>query len=185
MEPPNKRRRLSIDVDERNVAGTSGCSTPPRSLSHPVSPPRTRRGKDHPQAIPAEHIELPTETTSSKPTDTGASRTFKSPFQLTWIRDVPDAANMDAVTLGDILGDPMIAECWDFNYLHDIDFLLSHFDQDVRHLVQAHVVHGFWKKEDPSRLMLQVSQSHKLGGSPSQYYAHYHRLTDRGAPANT
>jgi hypothetical protein len=51
----------------------------------------------------------------------------------------------------------LIAECWEFNYLHDIDFLISHFDEDTRHLVQVHVVHGFWKKEDKSRLMLQVS----------------------------
>lgn len=86
--------------------------------------------------------------------DTG-NKTFKSPFQLTWIRDLPPEANTDAVTLGDILGDPLVAECWDFNYLHDIDFLLSHFDQDVRQLVKVHVVHGFWKKEDPSRLLLQ------------------------------
>jgi tyrosyl-DNA phosphodiesterase-1 len=88
--------------------------------------------------------------------DTG-NKTFKSPFQLTWIRDLPPGANTDAVTLGDILGDPLVAECWDFNYLHDIDFLLSHFDQDVRQLVKVNVVHGFWKKEDPSRLLLQVS----------------------------
>lgn len=84
-------------------------------------------------------------------------QTFKSPFQLTWIRDLPEAANADAVTLRDLLGDPLIAECWDFNYLHDIDFLIKAFDEDVRQSVEIHVVHGFWKKEDESRLMLQVS----------------------------
>ena len=64
--------------------------------------------------------------------------------------------NRDTVTLKDILGDPLIAECWEFNYIHDIDFLMGAFDQDVQHLVKVHVVHGFWKKEDPSKLRLQV-----------------------------
>lgn len=85
------------------------------------------------------------------------TKVFKSPFQLTWIRDLPDAANADAVTLRDILGDPLIAECWNFNYLHDIDFLMAQFHRDVRDTVQVNVVHGFWKKEDPSRQRLQVS----------------------------
>jgi tyrosyl-DNA phosphodiesterase-1 len=81
---------------------------------------------------------------------------FKSPFQLTKIRDLPADLNKDTVTLKDILGDPLIAECWEFNYLHDIDFLMAAFDRDIRHLVKVHVVHGFWKREDQSRLALQV-----------------------------
>ncbi|MDA4132160.1 MAG: tyrosyl-DNA phosphodiesterase 1, partial [Thaumarchaeota archaeon] len=86
----------------------------------------------------------------------GRPRRFKSPFQLTAIRDLPAEANVDAVMLRDVLGDPLIAECWEFNYLHDIDFLMGHFDEDVRDLVRVHVVHGFWKREDESRLALQV-----------------------------
>lgn len=94
---------------------------------------------------------------SSSKSSAKEAQTFNSPFQLTRIRDLADAANKDAVTLRDLLGDPLIAECWEFNYLHDIDFLMKAFDEDVRHAVQVHVVHGFWKKEDPSRLVLQVS----------------------------
>lgn len=82
---------------------------------------------------------------------------FPSPFRLTVIRDLPPASNIGAVSLQDLLGDPLIAECWDFNYLHDIDWLMTHFDQDTRSLVKVHIVHGFWKKEDPSRIMLHVS----------------------------
>ncbi len=81
---------------------------------------------------------------------------FKSPFQLTRIRDLPPELNRDTVTLTEILGDPLIAECWEFNYIHDIHFLMGAFDQDVRNTVKVHVVHGFWKKEDPSKLRLQV-----------------------------
>jgi tyrosyl-DNA phosphodiesterase-1 len=82
---------------------------------------------------------------------------ISSPFQLTSIRDLPASSNVDAVSLKDLLCDPMISECWEFNYLHDIDFLMSAFDEDVREIVKVHVIHGFWKKEDTSRINLMVS----------------------------
>ncbi|KAM0328052.1 hypothetical protein ACHAQA_005454 [Verticillium albo-atrum] len=80
--------------------------------------------------------------------------TIRSPFQLTHIRDLPGSSNEDAVSLKDLLGDPLIAECWEFNFLHDIPFLMSHFDEDTRDLVKVHVVHGFWKREDGNRIAL-------------------------------
>ena len=84
---------------------------------------------------------------------------MKSPFQLTRITDLPPASNVDTISLKDILGDPLIAECWEFNYLHNLDFLMDAFDEDVRDLVKVHVIHGFWKQEDASRLNLVVSGS--------------------------
>ena len=78
-------------------------------------------------------------------------------MQLTHIRDLPAANNVDTVRLSDILGDPMIRECWQFNYLFDVDFLLSNFDEDVRSLVQVKVVHGSWQKEAPNRVRVEVS----------------------------
>lgn len=81
---------------------------------------------------------------------------IKSPFQLTSIKDLPATSNQDAVSLKDILGDPLISECWEFNYLHDLDFLMEAFDDDVRDMVKVHVVHGFWKNEDASRINLKV-----------------------------
>ncbi|KAK0704238.1 tyrosyl-DNA phosphodiesterase I [Apiosordaria backusii] len=86
-------------------------------------------------------------------------KTIGSPFQLTKIKDLPAGLNKDTYTLRDVLGDPLISECWEFNYLHDIDFLMSAFDEDVRNLVKVHVVHGFWKREDPNRLALQETAS--------------------------
>ncbi|KAL2754457.1 hypothetical protein ACRALDRAFT_1081484 [Sodiomyces alcalophilus JCM 7366] len=100
------------------------------SLNRPISPPPPKRQR----------------TESTK---------IRSPFQLTRIRDLPASSNQDTVTLADILGDPLISECWEFNYLHDLDFLMSHFDEDTRHLVKVHVVHGFWKREDSNRLYLE------------------------------
>ncbi len=82
-------------------------------------------------------------------------KVMDSPCQLTWIRDLPASSNKGAVPLNDILGDPLITECWEFNYLHDLDFLMEAFDVDVRHSVNVNVVHGFWKNEDQSRLRLK------------------------------
>lgn len=104
--------------------------TAAHSLLRPISPPRKRRRE---------------------------ARQITSPWQLTRIRDLPEESNADAVTLHDLLRDPLIAECWEFNYLHDIPFLMDAFDMDVRGLVRVHVVHGFWKREDANRLMLEVS----------------------------
>lgn len=158
MEPLSKRRRLSVEDGEEDTIGTPGAtggSSTPHSLNHPVSPPR-KRNRPTPRPTPAEDCKPHAEPASPE-YSISQNRIFKSPFQLTWVRDLPDTANIDAVRLGDILGDPLIAECWNFNYLHDIDFILSHIDQDVRNLVELHIVHGFWKQEDESRLMLQVS----------------------------
>lgn len=98
------------------------------SLSRPISPPRKRLR----QVVQ------------------------KSPWQLTRIRDAPEELNKDTVTLEDILGDPSVTECWQFNFLHDIPFVMNAFDQRVRDSVQLHVVHGFWKRNDLNRIVLSV-----------------------------
>lgn len=127
-EPPTKRRRLSDVDEEHGEKKLGGCV--PASLSHPISPPRKRRVRER-ELIP-------------------------SPIRLTTIQDLPDESNVGAVSLHDLLGDALILECWDFNYLHDVDFLMSHFDKDTRALVKVHVVHGFWKREDMNKLVLEV-----------------------------
>lgn len=103
------------------------------SLSRPISPPRKKLRQRGVHV----HVE-------------------KSPWQLTRIRDVPDEFNKDTVALEDILGDPLIIECWQFNFLHDIPFVMNAFDERVRHSVQLHVVHGFWKRSDLNHVILSV-----------------------------
>lgn len=103
----------------------------PDSLSRPVSPPAQRQGA-------------------------AAGRALASPWELTWIRDLGPECNRDAVTITDLLGDPLIRECWQFNFLFDLPFLMRAFDADARHLVKVHVIHGFWKTEDPRRRTLSV-----------------------------
>ncbi|KAK6007070.1 hypothetical protein QM012_006078 [Aureobasidium pullulans] len=83
--------------------------------------------------------------------------TQASPFQLTNIRDLPASANVDTVTLSDILGDPMIKEQWQFNFLLDIDFIMSHLDEDVRDTVQTKIIHGFHQPNNLSRVSLEAA----------------------------
>lgn len=130
QEPPKKRPRMGGSIDML----TNSASRLP-SLTEPISPPRFRGSRlVRSQAPTQEPVIIP------------------SPFQLTRIQDLSPSQNVDTLTLNDILGSPLISECWEFNYLHDIDFLMSHFDEDIRHLVKVHVVHGFWKHEDAAEL---------------------------------
>lgn len=155
MEPRPKRRRVGTDETAHDGADPAMGSLP-RSLTEPISPPRKKARPQ--QSTPTAVIPDDTATASSSSVAIEkAGQVFKSPFQLTWIRDLPEAANTDAVTLSDILGDPLISEIYEFNYLHDIDFLMAALDEDVRDSIGVHVVHGFWKKEDRSRLQLIVS----------------------------
>lgn len=146
MDQPSKRLRIADDLEDDERGDNAKGRSTPRSLGYPISPPR-KKARQEEAPGPFTEQQIPR----------AARAVFKSPFQLTRIRDLPPEANVDTVTLKDVLGDPLIAECWEFNYLHDVDFLMSAFDEDVRHLVKVHIVHGFWKREDPSRLGLQVS----------------------------
>ncbi|PFH62582.1 hypothetical protein XA68_13002 [Ophiocordyceps unilateralis] len=84
----------------------------------------------------------------------GPATLLASPWQLTRIRDLPDELNRDAISLRDIVGDTLVRECWHFNFLHDINFLMDVFDPAIRHAVDVHIVHGFWKSDDVRRLVL-------------------------------
>jgi hypothetical protein len=53
------------------------------------------------------------------------ARTLPSPVHLTRIHDLPDSSNVDTVGLHDLLGDPLIKECWNFNYLFDLNFVMQ------------------------------------------------------------
>ncbi|CAD6439171.1 8824f4b5-3595-43a6-a2d9-f11a89b7d655 [Sclerotinia trifoliorum] len=148
-EPAQKRRR----VDDNANGNTNGKGVR-RGMNRSVSPPPLRRYRKEMPIQEEGSLDQEVESykqTSSKNTK---QKVVKSPFQLTSIRDLPASSNVDTVSLRDILGDPLISECWEFNYLHNLDFLMEQFDEDVRNLVKVNVVHGFWKREDQSRLNL-------------------------------
>ncbi|KAK4192732.1 putative tyrosyl-DNA phosphodiesterase [Podospora australis] len=149
MDSSSKRSAPGDDDGVAESPSGRHTNSTPLSLTHPISPPLKKR-----RLVNAEELEDKDHDTRTTP-----RQTFRSPFQLTKIKDLPAELNKDTYTLKDILGDPLISECWEFNYLHDIDFLMAAFDEDVRHLVKVHVVHGFWKREDPSRQQLQEDAS--------------------------
>lgn len=88
---------------------------------------------------------------------TSTPRVIPSPIQLSTVDLLPASHNVDTVTLRDILGDPLIKECWLFNYLFDVDFVMSLLDEDTRDLVQVKIIHGSWRKEDSNRIRIEES----------------------------
>lgn len=168
---PSKRTVQDAELGKAGDVRNGGISrTTPRSLSRAVSPPlkkrRTSPEEGEEESLPAEE--------QAKQQPCSYRRVVASPFHLTTIRSLGQNSNKGTVSLKGLLGDPLIKECWEFNYLHDIDFLMSAFDSDVRHLIKVHVIHGFWKKEDPNRLQIQVCQNNY---SPSRCAFSPDRLT--------
>ncbi|CAK7205784.1 hypothetical protein SEUCBS139899_008563 [Sporothrix eucalyptigena] len=80
------------------------------------------------------------------------------PFELKSMSAPVTSANIDTLTIKDVFGDPHVIECWEFNFLHDLDFLMSAFDEGAKQRgIAVHVVHGFWKREDPRREHLETA----------------------------
>jgi tyrosyl-DNA phosphodiesterase-1 len=149
--PPAKRRRLN---DEKAAAKPEDTTTTSlkRPVSPPITrrkapvtavfsaPTATWSFDDVPKQTLAPSPSIP--PPPSKQTNQSDSRTIKvakeltqehfkseekiiaSPFQLTKIRDLAPYQNVDTIELKDILGDPMIKECWNFNFLFDLDFVM-------------------------------------------------------------
>ncbi|KAI1947408.1 hypothetical protein LOZ57_003135 [Ophidiomyces ophidiicola] len=86
------------------------------------------------EAVPAALTE-PTETSPQL-------NCIPSPVDLTYVDGLPPESNVDTIKLSDILGDPAIIECWQFNHQFDIDFLMQQFDPFVRGVVAVNVIYG-------------------------------------------
>jgi hypothetical protein len=143
--PPAKRRKLDGDQPKEALAATEHQikDSPHKGLDRSISPPLSRRRSP---VAPSRALEptwgfddVPKETLTPKAVDPDAHQDeanasdsirkrsadhVSSPFQLTNIQDLAPHQNVDAVRLKDILGDPMIKECWNFNFLFDIDFVM-------------------------------------------------------------
>ncbi|KAF1913188.1 tyrosyl-DNA phosphodiesterase I [Ampelomyces quisqualis] len=177
VEPPTKRRKLNVTPSENVLAASEHRHqvSPHQSLDRPISPPLPRRGSpavsygtrmpewgfdNIPRKTPTE-TQLDFDAQQDQPEEspgTRGRRYVPSPIQLTHIHDLAPSQNADAVKLKDILGDPMIKECWNFNFLFDLDFVMNQFDEDVKNLVKVKIVHGFWKKEDANRIALLATE---------------------------
>lgn len=108
------------------------------SLRDSISPPPARNNQS-----PANSSKKRNENSNS----IAPGSIIPSPFQLTTIRDLPEALNRDTVSLQSLICDPMIAEMWEFNYMHDLDFLMNNLDPDTRDTTRVNVVHGYWKAD--------------------------------------
>lgn len=172
MLPLAKKRKTTISDDENNGDAPKKNRTTLASLSRSVTPPLTSRDRRRNNNRHGEQIDHIDHTRyhdniynirSIQPNGEfkfsnawGQPRIIRSPIQLTHIRDLPADKNIDTVQLHDILGDPMIRECWQFNYCFDVDFVMSQFDQDVKDLVQVKIVHGSWKQDSANRIQIDV-----------------------------
>ncbi|KAL8396504.1 hypothetical protein RB594_009930 [Gaeumannomyces avenae] len=155
VSPPRKKgRRAEAAVSEPGPGPKLGAESHDDAVADCA--PVVSSDKD---ASEAEHTVLPSSTrqqsSSATPAEAATVTDFSSPFRLTHIRDLAPQDNVDAVRLKDVIGDPLISEIWNFNYLHDINFLLGALDEDVRHMIKVNVIHGFWKKDDHRRIGLQ------------------------------
>lgn len=144
-DPPSKRRKVDGSHPEQALAPTDHrLQHPPHSgLGRAISPPPlTRQSTAAPDALvtptwgfesvpkesptpvllPEAQQETPAEWASAGKEE--CTNYVSSPFQLTRIQDLGPHQNVDVVRLGDILGNPMIRECWNFNFLHDVDFVM-------------------------------------------------------------
>lgn len=152
-----------VSLEDSNQPHRSGNDSPLASLTRSITPPPQSRSRLKSQSVlkaDADANDASLYRKHENNHENGGPRLIPSPIQLTNIRDLPESSgnNVDTVKLRDILGDPMIRECWQFNYLFDVDFLMSQFDEDIRDLVQVKVVHGSWKKDAPNRIRIDVSR---------------------------
>ncbi|OBT54859.1 hypothetical protein VE04_03762 [Pseudogymnoascus sp. 24MN13] len=139
-EPPRKRARTTGALEEGSTLS---------SLRASISPPRPRITQSRESSNGTPRQDEP---------EIAPGSLISSPFQLTRIRDSPGSLNNGSVSLGKIVCDPMIREMWQFNYMHDLDFLMSNMDPDTKDMVKIHVVHGYWKKESGLHMKSQALQ---------------------------
>ncbi|KAL8801101.1 MAG: hypothetical protein Q9182_004694 [Xanthomendoza sp. 2 TL-2023] len=149
--PLKARRRVPTKPDHSSARGS--ISPPPaRNTTH--QPCGSYSGSDEGNARLLVPRSL--ETPSSEENNLSSSRRLiPSPIQLSTVNGLAASNNVDTVGLKDILGDPLIRECWLFNYLIDVDFITSQLDEDTRALVQVKIVHGSWKEEDANRINIE------------------------------
>lgn len=102
ISPPPKRRRMANDRSE-----TLQLDERSKQVQR-----REYRNRREDRCAPLQH------PTASNP------QIVASPVQLNSIEQLPPASNDDTISLGGILGDIMIKECWLFNYLFDLDFIM-------------------------------------------------------------
>lgn len=159
----NARRSISPPV-RRKAKGLEFIEGRPVLIKEPPNLAKEKPSVESTK-INSASSSFPNDETPAYPIDL-----VSSPVQLTAVKDLHPSLNIDTISLKDILGDPLIKECWLFNYLFDVDFVMSHFDEDTRNLVQVKIVHGSWKKDAPNKI--RIDQAAKRYSNLQIFTAH-------------
>ncbi|EXJ54939.1 uncharacterized protein A1O5_12850 [Cladophialophora psammophila CBS 110553] len=138
-EPPPRLRDETKEDPEKHVAPRS-----PRPQKH--------SSKAHHHGESSKSSDAQSAIAGSKPVS--AAKLLPSPFRLTTIYELPSSKNVDTISLHDILGNPLIKETWIFNFCFDVDWLMTHFDSDIRSNVKVKVIHGSWKNDSPNKIAI-------------------------------
>lgn len=141
--PPVKRRKIDDDDFDLKIITEQLVS---KSLDRPISPPHLKR-KALVAAAPSWSFDAVSQDVVAPDTPTlnnlsiasafpghAERRAYQdndlglkfvpSPIQLTRIEGLGPSQNIDTIGLQDILGDALIKECWNFNFLFDLDFVM-------------------------------------------------------------
>ena len=140
-EPASKRRKLRAkNTDDVDIlSGTSPAPSAPSApstdaslidedhesdlLLAPISPPQINRSA-HASGSNKSNTVTPRNTLQKQEDPPLGNLNISSPIQLSYVEGLPISNNVDTVSLKDIVGDPLIKECWAFNYLIDVDYLM-------------------------------------------------------------
>ncbi|KAL8709350.1 MAG: hypothetical protein Q9220_005943 [cf. Caloplaca sp. 1 TL-2023] len=113
----NSQERSYIPKDDNDATKISISPPPARSKvrkdTNHVNLPR------HPALHP--QVASPAISHTLRPPN---QRAIASPLNLSTVQGLSKSCNIDTVSLRDIFGDPLIKECWLFNYLFDVDFIM-------------------------------------------------------------
>jgi|SRR5690242_13545159 len=124
VSPPSSIRNMPVPAASslRAFKPTWGFDDVPKQTITPPPPPSQpppRPKENHQPTASPTVLEVDKQKTAKTAVQYAAS-----PFQLTRIRDLAAPQNVDTVQLKDILGNPMVKECWNFNFLFDLDFVM-------------------------------------------------------------
>jgi tyrosyl-DNA phosphodiesterase 1 len=151
--PPGRTKPTSkFDPNSRQILGRSDSSK---------SADKSDNGSSTPQAV-----------TPSRP----------SPFRLTKIYDLDDQSNVDTITLNDILGRPDLKEVWLFDFLYDVDFVMSAFHPSIRRTILVKIIHGSSRRDSAQNQHLRQAEKEWLNLQvicaymPEQYGTHHSKM---------
>jgi len=116
---------MKVEMSHERLMSETGDDDPSAAMDRSrrsISPPARKKRRCHSPNVVAPLI--PKASGQSIPMSSRAERFIPSPIRLNRISDLPASSNVDTVSLRDILGDPLISECWIFNYLFDVDFVM-------------------------------------------------------------